>query len=492
MFVEAIFWFHPLVWWIGARLIRERERACDETAVTLVDQPEVYAEGILSVCQYYVMSPLRSAAAISGGDLRHRIEKIVANLAPESLSMTRKALLTFFAIAVIAGPILIGSIEPTAAQQASGSAGNSAAVQSLYGVALQEGSVNVMAFDPRDATWMVDAFSEAFPGITVNIRTSLGHLPMIISDAESQQPSIDVVLTSLMEGNALFEEGYLVPTDFAAFGVAPNRVVLSSNYAYTNSIVYTVVYDSRRVGDNPEIPLDDPDSPNKIPSTWLDLLDEDYVGKLSTNPFVLPRAIAGLGTTWGVSAAEDYARRLAEDQQVLAAFGSTLSLFTDETRPQMYYLAQVNTLTEQWETQGLTTDYVVPEPMIIEQQGTAVMATAPHPAAAALLAGWLASPEAIATRKRVADSADLTPDSDDELAIALRSRGVEIVYDTPATTAARAELAEVIQPIFPMGINPYEREPQGAATIFQPPPDRSSPLGQALEELRRAIESQLE
>jgi hypothetical protein len=28
--VEALFWFHPLIWWLGARLIAERERACDE------------------------------------------------------------------------------------------------------------------------------------------------------------------------------------------------------------------------------------------------------------------------------------------------------------------------------------------------------------------------------------------------------------------------------------------------------------------------------
>lgn len=34
MIVEAIFWFHPLVWWIGARLIEERECACDEDVVT--------------------------------------------------------------------------------------------------------------------------------------------------------------------------------------------------------------------------------------------------------------------------------------------------------------------------------------------------------------------------------------------------------------------------------------------------------------------------
>ena len=30
MIAEAVFWFHPLIWWIGARLIQERERACDE------------------------------------------------------------------------------------------------------------------------------------------------------------------------------------------------------------------------------------------------------------------------------------------------------------------------------------------------------------------------------------------------------------------------------------------------------------------------------
>ena len=30
MLVEALFWFHPLVWWIGARMVDERERACDE------------------------------------------------------------------------------------------------------------------------------------------------------------------------------------------------------------------------------------------------------------------------------------------------------------------------------------------------------------------------------------------------------------------------------------------------------------------------------
>ncbi len=33
MVVETLFWFHPLLWWIRARLAEERERACDEDVV---------------------------------------------------------------------------------------------------------------------------------------------------------------------------------------------------------------------------------------------------------------------------------------------------------------------------------------------------------------------------------------------------------------------------------------------------------------------------
>jgi bla regulator protein BlaR1 len=30
MVVETVFWFYPLVWWMGTRMVEERERACDE------------------------------------------------------------------------------------------------------------------------------------------------------------------------------------------------------------------------------------------------------------------------------------------------------------------------------------------------------------------------------------------------------------------------------------------------------------------------------
>ena len=75
--MEAIFWFHPLVWWIGARLIEERERACDEEVLRLGNHPSIYAESILKTCQFYLESPLPCLSGVTGSDLKKRITQIM-------------------------------------------------------------------------------------------------------------------------------------------------------------------------------------------------------------------------------------------------------------------------------------------------------------------------------------------------------------------------------------------------------------------------------
>jgi bla regulator protein BlaR1 len=77
MLVETIFWFHPLVWWIGRRLVVEREFACDEEVLRLGSEPKVYAEGILKVCELYLESPLKCVAGVTGSNLRRRIQAIM-------------------------------------------------------------------------------------------------------------------------------------------------------------------------------------------------------------------------------------------------------------------------------------------------------------------------------------------------------------------------------------------------------------------------------
>jgi len=113
MVVEAIFWFHPLVWWIGARLVDERERACDEEVLRLGTDAHVYAEGILKVCEFYLELPLLCAAGVTGSNLRKRIEGIVAYQTARELNLGKKFLLAMIAIAAALGPVAAGSVHPT-------------------------------------------------------------------------------------------------------------------------------------------------------------------------------------------------------------------------------------------------------------------------------------------------------------------------------------------------------------------------------------------
>src|SRR5206468_6567516 len=78
MIAEALFWFHPLVWWIGARLVEERERACDEAVLRQGNDPHHYAEAILQVCRSYVEWPMPLVSGVTGSNIAARLKTIVS------------------------------------------------------------------------------------------------------------------------------------------------------------------------------------------------------------------------------------------------------------------------------------------------------------------------------------------------------------------------------------------------------------------------------
>ena len=108
MIVEAVFWFYPVVWWIGARLLEERERACDESVLALGSEPREYADAILNVCKHCVKSPVDCVSGIIGSDLRSRIVHIMARHIGQRLTPGRKWLLGGAAAVAIAIPLALG------------------------------------------------------------------------------------------------------------------------------------------------------------------------------------------------------------------------------------------------------------------------------------------------------------------------------------------------------------------------------------------------
>ena len=112
MLVQALFWFHPFVWWSGARLIEERERACDEAVLASSAQPlalaETYAESILSVCKFYSEAPLPCVSGITGSDLKQRIVRIMNGGTTVRLNLPRRVLLCTAAAMALGLPVGFG------------------------------------------------------------------------------------------------------------------------------------------------------------------------------------------------------------------------------------------------------------------------------------------------------------------------------------------------------------------------------------------------
>ena len=111
MFVEAAFWFHPLVWWMERRMIEERERACDEAVVALGGNPDVYADGILRTCRFCLESPLPCAAGVTGADLKKRVVGIVSARTLARITWQKKIVVGAAALCLVASPVLLGQLD---------------------------------------------------------------------------------------------------------------------------------------------------------------------------------------------------------------------------------------------------------------------------------------------------------------------------------------------------------------------------------------------
>jgi len=92
--VQAVYWFHPLVWWANRKIRQEREKCCDETAVAHLNAPpEHYTEAIVDALAAERRSahPIPSLAIV--GSVRDIEERIKTMLRPGKRFYKRPSLI---------------------------------------------------------------------------------------------------------------------------------------------------------------------------------------------------------------------------------------------------------------------------------------------------------------------------------------------------------------------------------------------------------------
>ena len=102
--VEALFFYHPFVWWISRQIRREREHCCDDIAVRVSGSPLVCAKALTALEERRSSTVPSLSPAASRGDLTMRIRRI---LAPEpNKPLRRRGTISLVAFSLCTSAIL--------------------------------------------------------------------------------------------------------------------------------------------------------------------------------------------------------------------------------------------------------------------------------------------------------------------------------------------------------------------------------------------------
>lgn len=100
---QAMFWFHPFVWWVNKRIRFEREKCCDETAVAHLHTPaKDYCNAVVETLANMTKSnrPVPSLAVV--GPIRNIEERMKTMLKPGKEFYTRPSLRTGLVVLFVA------------------------------------------------------------------------------------------------------------------------------------------------------------------------------------------------------------------------------------------------------------------------------------------------------------------------------------------------------------------------------------------------------
>jgi len=113
--IEAIFFFHPAVWYAGRQMVKEAEAACDDVVVISSQQSKTYANCLMRILEHAAGIKRRSSFAslwtglAAGGTVTgNRIRKLLQHSRIISTKITPTALIALLLVAVLGLPSVLG------------------------------------------------------------------------------------------------------------------------------------------------------------------------------------------------------------------------------------------------------------------------------------------------------------------------------------------------------------------------------------------------
>ncbi len=258
----------------------------------------------------------------------------------------------------------------------------SAAQSEFYAKAKEEGKVLIYtSLAASDNKPFRSAFEQANPGVKLEIYRASGTtiLQKILTETRAGANLVDAVLTEGTVLHALKDRNLLVKFD------SPERNAFDARFKDKEGFwtdvyptVHSIPYNTKLVAQK------------DLPKRYTDLLDPKWKGKLGANRNNY-MFIAAMLELYGKEKGEDFLRKLAQQNPQVRAGGTLTATLVGAGEMPLAFVVYANNV-ENVKESGSPVDWVrVEEPLYAESHPIAVMAKAPHPNAARLLAGFAIS-----------------------------------------------------------------------------------------------------
>ena len=176
-FAVAVYWFHPLAWWIGRRARRDAERASDDLVISSGVKPSVYAGHLLGLFRAMATPAHPVAPALAAVRPSHFEERLRAILDPRALRLwqpTGAARWAAAGLLVVATGVTI--VEPWAPAAVKCASARSASCRAAKSPSLVSSALKtpVLADRTRTGSFRAAAVTEASAEATAESESASG------------------------------------------------------------------------------------------------------------------------------------------------------------------------------------------------------------------------------------------------------------------------------------------------------------------------------
>ena len=103
---RAVFWFHPIAWWLERRIAAAAEQACDEAVLQAGQDPQRYASVLVEMAKGLRGAGSRvawqSLGMVNGSDLESRVDRVLTGTVPRLSRIRAVGVVTAATVAVMA------------------------------------------------------------------------------------------------------------------------------------------------------------------------------------------------------------------------------------------------------------------------------------------------------------------------------------------------------------------------------------------------------